>query len=138
MSRSVNFTARDFGAFEQNGVLVAGFARDRSDESSDEALILQRALEDADAVGVDVEIPIQRFFARDGVKEAKLYRDKLSVTFYPEAAVELNGIGRMNIAFSMSGSEYANIEAALRRIFREDESFSILQADVNQSKEPAP
>jgi hypothetical protein len=134
MSRSLRFTAKDVGACEQNGAFVVGFARARSDESSEEALILQRAADDSEDSGIYVEIPIQRYVCYDGVKEAVLGRNSLSVTFYPDAVAELGDIGAMQISFTSSDSEFANLAETLRRIFRGHESFAIDVA--NQSTDP--
>jgi len=134
MSRSLRFTAKDVGAFEQNGAHIVGFARSRSDEASDEALILQRSSDDSDDSGIYAEIPIQRYVCYDGVKDAVLARNSLSVTFYPDAAAELGDIGDMQISFSRSESEFANLVTTLRRIFRGHESFTIDVA--NQSSDP--
>jgi hypothetical protein len=124
MGRTVSFTAKDVGAFEDQALTV-GFARDHADERTDDALILQRAKEEEDDSGIYVEIPIQRFVCYDGVKEAVLTRDTFSVTFYPDAVDELGGIAAMQISFASSDEEFSNLVAMLRRIFHDHEAFAV-------------
>ena len=124
MGRVLNFAAKDFGAHEGEALIV-GFARDGSEETSDESLILQRAKENEEDQGIYVEIPIQRFACYDGVKEAELTRDRFSVTFYSDAVEELGGIAKMKISFASSDAEFEDLAAMLMRVFRDHEGFTI-------------
>lgn len=124
MSRLVSFTAKEVGA-NDDGAFTVGFARDRTDENTDEALILQRAKEVEDDSGIYVEIPIQRFVCYDGVQAATLTRDSFSVTFYSDAMAELGGIAGMRIFFSSSETEFLNLAATLKRIFHDHEAFTV-------------
>jgi hypothetical protein len=134
MNRYLTFTARDFGAYEQNGALIAGFAKDRRDEASDEALVLQRSTGDLYSGHVSAEIPIQRYAANDAVKKASLSRDRLSIAFYPDAALEMGGIEGMEIAFAATDPEFTNLVSVLRRIFLGHDLFTVEVA--NQSTDP--
>jgi hypothetical protein len=124
MRRVVTFVAKDFGAFEDHALIV-GFARDRRDEQTDEALILKRAKEGDEDTGIYTEIPPQRFSTSDGIEEAILGRDCFSVRFGPDASSELDDISEMSISFAMIPEEFASIAAMLRRIFRNHEGFRI-------------
>ncbi|MFT3867612.1 MAG: Imm10 family immunity protein [Nibricoccus sp.] len=124
MPKVARFSARDFGAYEDHA-LVVGFARDQSDEESDDALVLQRAKETEEDSGIYAEIPPQRFVTFGGVKEARLARDSFSVTFEPEATAELDGIAAMQISFSMSDEDFSQIRQMLSRIFRDHAGFKI-------------
>jgi len=124
VSRTISFTAKDFGA-DEDGALTAGFARDQSDKSSDEALILQRAKDKEDDPGIYIEIPIQRFAAYGGIRQAELSRNSFSIAFQPKTAKKLGGISEMKIAFAMPDAEFVKIEMILKRIFRDHEAFAV-------------
>jgi len=124
MPRVLHFTAKNFGAYEADA-LVVGFAQDHASEVSDEGLILQRAKEGEDDSGIYVEIPIQRHVCYDGIQEAALARDSFTVVFLPDAIDELGGIAAMTISFASSDSEFESLEAILKRIFRGHETFTI-------------
>jgi len=124
MHKVVSFTAKDFGAYEDHA-LVVGFARDKRDEESEDALVLQRATEAEEDTGIYAEIPPQRFVSYGGVKEAELARDSFSVTFEPEARAELDGISAMRISFAMSEEDFSRIMKMLSRIFRDHAAFKI-------------
>jgi hypothetical protein len=134
MNRRLTFTARDFGAYERNGALIAGFAKDRRDEASDEALVLQRSADDLGSGQVSAEIPVQRYSANDAVEKASLSRDRLSIAFYPDATLEMGGIEGMEIAFAASDPEFANLVGILKRIFLGHDLFTVEVA--NQSTDP--
>ena len=126
MPRIIKFTAKDVAADDEDFALTAGFARDGSDEDTDDGLMLQRAKEDeSDDEGIYVEVPIQRHACYGGVAEATLRVGHFSISFTPESTRRLGDIAGMEISFTVSPEQFEQLAAILHRIFREHEGFTV-------------
>jgi len=116
MNKKLRFFAQDIG-FDSETALCVGFARDQSDERSDEAIVLIRGMGDDDEEDIYVEIPPQRFTTCGGIKRARLFRNRFEIEFGRDAMRDLNGVVSMDIGFDLDEDDYEAIREVLGAIF---------------------
>jgi hypothetical protein len=98
-----------------------GFARDFTDEASDDAFLVQRSTDPAEdkpgLPGIYVEIPPQRYAMYGGISAALLRRDSFELRFTPSGADAMGGNRAMLATFDLDGKRYREVRKALRFIF---------------------
>jgi hypothetical protein len=120
--RALTFVSEDTGVDRGEFAVTVGFARDLSDEDSDDAILVQRSAdpdEDEPGIaGVYVEIPPQRHAAYGGISSAVLARRSFEIRFTSEGAAEMGGYSAVIARFDVDDKAFAEIREGLRFVFR--------------------
>lgn len=131
MSRLLRFTAQTIDGYEDDFGLTVGFARDPHNETTDDALLLQRAREgDPDDQGIYAEIPVQRRVSYGGIKSATFRPGHFAIAFAPETMRDFGDIAGMEISFQLPAADFDRLAALLRRIFRDEAALEIIRPDL--------
>ena len=116
-----DFFSNDTGVDRSEYAVTVGFARNLSDEDSDDAFLVQRSLdpnEDKPGIaGVYVEIPPQRYAMYGGIEGATLHRDRFELRLTPSGAKSMGGHRKFLARFKLDAKQFKGLRDSLRFVF---------------------
>ena len=125
------FVSNDTGVDRSEFAVTVGFARDLADESSDDALLVQRSTdpeEDEPGLsGVYIEVPPQRYAMYGGIAAATLRPSAFEIHLTPAAARVMGGNAGFVASFNVDAEQFRELREALRFVFENCECYKETQ-----------